>query len=166
MSLPGVKLVARSQRPVGDFYETPAWATEALLEMERFEGEILEPACGAGAISRVLEAYGYRVESSDIQDEPYIYGARGVDFLTEEYLVPCNNLITNPPYSLAQQFAEKALKVIRCKIALLLRINFLEGKKRYEFFKRTPLKSVNMFSSRVTMFPYGTEKPKNCGTAA
>src|SRR5271165_95785 len=35
-------------RPNNDFYPTPAYATEALLDSEEFSGIIWEPACGNG----------------------------------------------------------------------------------------------------------------------
>lgn len=41
--------------PATDFYPTPAHVTEALLERETFKGTMWEPACGDGAMSRILE---------------------------------------------------------------------------------------------------------------
>jgi hypothetical protein len=41
-----------------DFFRTPEWATHALIDNETFVGEIWEPACGDGAIARVLEQAG------------------------------------------------------------------------------------------------------------
>lgn len=43
-----------------DFYPTPTWATVALLDKEKFDGEITEPACGDGAISKVFENNGFK----------------------------------------------------------------------------------------------------------
>lgn len=48
---------ARKNRNKHDFYPTPEIATVRFLEAERFEGEIWEPACGDGAMSRVIERY-------------------------------------------------------------------------------------------------------------
>lgn len=45
-------------RPTNDYYPTPPEATQALLGVESFDGDIWEPACGDGAICRVLEANG------------------------------------------------------------------------------------------------------------
>ena len=45
------------------FVETPSYVTNALLENETFEGNILEPCCGKGAISKVLKDAGYNVTS-------------------------------------------------------------------------------------------------------
>jgi hypothetical protein len=50
---------ARNNRVLHDFHPTPEIATVKLLEREKFHGEIWEPACGDGAMSRVLERYGY-----------------------------------------------------------------------------------------------------------
>ncbi len=48
-----------------DFYPTPRWATYALIESERFKGEIWEPACGDGSMSEVLAETGSKIASSD-----------------------------------------------------------------------------------------------------
>jgi tRNA G10 N-methylase Trm11 len=84
-----------ARREPFEFYPTPPEATRALLSVERFEGTIWEPACGDGAISKVLEAAGYYVISTDLIDRGY--GTGGVDFLkTTEALG--RNIVTNPPY--------------------------------------------------------------------
>lgn len=41
-----------------DFYATPDWVTDALLQRVRFRGPIWEPCCGSGAMSTVLAAHG------------------------------------------------------------------------------------------------------------
>src|SRR5215472_18606376 len=51
-----------------DFYPTPPEGTWALLSAIRFAGTIWEPACGDGSISRVLEAAGHKVTSTDLVD--------------------------------------------------------------------------------------------------
>jgi hypothetical protein len=63
--------------------------------VETFEGSIWEPACGDGAISKVLEAAGYTVISTDLVDRGYGHG--GHDFLKSETPLG-RNIITNPPY--------------------------------------------------------------------
>jgi len=62
-----------------DFYATPAWVTEALLAHIKLRGPVWEPCCGTGAMSRVIEAAGYQVHSTDIADRGY--GQTGVNFL-------------------------------------------------------------------------------------
>lgn len=68
-----------------------------------------------------------------------------------------DHVITNPPYSKAQEFVERALEVAKSHVAMLLRIQFLESVKRYEFFKLNPPKWVFVFSSRIAMYPEGEE---------
>jgi hypothetical protein len=51
----GVAMSPYAERGL-DCYETPAAAVRALLEVESFDGPIWQPACGPGAIVRVLRA--------------------------------------------------------------------------------------------------------------
>ena len=60
-----------ADRQRGDYYATEPKATEWLCKLEQFEGQILEPSCGEGHMSRVLEAAGYDVESRDLVDRGY-----------------------------------------------------------------------------------------------
>src|SRR5207244_10840763 len=78
-----------------DFFPTPSWATYALIENERLEGEIWECACGDGAMAKVLSETGNHVESSDLYDRGY--GEIGIDFLRAKHRA--KNIITNPPYN-------------------------------------------------------------------
>jgi|SRR5579871_2557741 len=48
-----------------DFYPTPAWATYALIDNEKFTGTIWECACGNGSMSEILKLTGNSVLSSD-----------------------------------------------------------------------------------------------------
>ena len=134
-------------RPRNDFYPTPSRGTLALLGVESFSGAIWEPACGDGAMSVVLESAGYDVVSTDL--EPRGYGVQGDFFLYGCLLAP--NIVTNPPFRLAQEFADRCLSLGCTKLALLCKLSFLEGKKRGKWFPSTPLKSVHVFSERLTM---------------
>ena len=70
------------EREAFDYYATDPKAVEMLLELEQFAPVIWEPACGEGHISKVLQAHGYEVISTDI-----VYRGFGdpepLDFLTE-----------------------------------------------------------------------------------
>jgi len=148
-----------ANRPPNDFYPTPSHATEALLKHERFSGSIWEPACGDGSISRVLEASGYEdVYSSDLHQ--YGYGFTGVDFLglDRPFLpleLPVGNIITNPPYSLAHRFAGRALDLTQSKVAMLLKLTFLESARRRPLFERGMLARIHVFSNRITLHANG-----------
>lgn len=114
-----------------EFFPTPEWATWGLLENEKFYGSIWECACGDGAMAAVLRQAGYAgVIASDLHDRGGLAdGCRsGVDFLSTHKIV--RNIITNPPFSLAQKFAERAIHTAHAKAALLLPLAFLEGAAR------------------------------------
>lgn len=85
----------------------------------------------------------------------------GVDFLTENYPEKFNNVITNPPFSLAKEFAEKALEVSTGKVILFAKIQFLEGRQRKDFFATHPPKAVYVFSKRVNPLRNGLEVDEN-----
>jgi len=141
-------------REKDDFYPTPPHATQALLAVEKFEGGIWEPACGDGAISKVLEAAGYPVVSTDLVDRSYGFSRR--DFLME-WKPEAPNIITNPPFKLGIQFVRKALELTTGKVAILARLAFLEGAERRELYDNSPIARVWVFSSRVTMFRSGQD---------
>ena len=157
---PTLKRFADLEGP--DFYPTPVWATHALLKIETFTGPIWEPACGDGAMVSVLEQTGQSVQSSDLFDRGF--GEVGVDFLKEARLV--DNIVTNPPFNSAEGFVRAGLRQSRRKLALLLRLAFLEGANRQrEIFSCTPPSRVWVFSERITFYPAGAER-KGSGTTA
>ena len=153
----GVAKKGDKGRPESDFYETPVVATESLLLHENFSHHIWEPACGKGAISKVLIAHKYDVVSTDLYDHGY--GLRvPIDFLgenLEDSFRLNQDIITNPPFSLSGEFLEQALSLMVSghvnKFAFLLRLNFLEGQKRAKIFKEFPPARVLVFSKRLPM---------------
>lgn len=145
-----------------DFFPTPQWATFALMESERFEGEVWESACGNGAMSKVIEGYGHDVFSSDLYDRGY--GEAGVDFLAARRRSA--NIVTNPPYNSAEGFVRAGLDKADRKLALLLRLAFLEGSNRNRaIFTKVPPSTVWVFSERITFYPAGAVA-KGSGTTA
>jgi hypothetical protein len=143
----------QAARQKDDFYPTPRRGIDALLAVEKFEGAIWEPACGDGAISEALKAAGYHVQSTDLVDRGY--GTAGIDFLME-YASQAPNIVTNPPFKLAVPFVRKSLELSSGKVAMLLKIAFLEGIERAKLFKESPLARVHVFSQRLAFVPGGT----------
>ena len=124
-------------RAAFDYYPTPPEATRALLSVETFDGSIWEPACGEGHISKVLEAAGYDVVSTDLA-QCWGYGRRGRDFLREPEPL-ARHIVTNPPYGrgLADAFVAHALKLTRAQggtVAMLLTIQSLAHPLRHAFW--------------------------------
>jgi hypothetical protein len=145
-----------------DFFPTPRWATFALVDTEKFTGDVWECACGDGAMSRVFEESGRTVRSTDLFERGY--GDAGHDFLKATRTVP--NIVTNPPYNCAEGFVAQGVQLARSKFALLLRLAFLEGAKRANtIFAKTPPSRVWVFSERITFYPAGM-KANGSGTTA
>lgn len=111
-----------------DFYETPTEATLALLRSEPMPQILWEPACGKGAISRVLAKHGHQVISTDLVDRGY--GEAGVDFLMEQAAPPgVGAIVTNPPFKLADEFVRHGLRLVP-SVIMLLRWAYAEGVSR------------------------------------
>lgn len=138
-----------TKRNKNDYYQTPYSMTRQLLEVENFEGNILEPSCGAGAIVKVLRDYDKSVDYCDLNNGFSLTGIfkNFKDFVNDDF-ERYDNIITNPPYSLAKEFILKAKQITNNKIAMLLPLNYLHGVTRYnEIYldKEFPLKSVYVF---------------------
>lgn len=133
-------------RDVNDWYVEPAWCIEALQERVNFEGNTHDPCCGSGTIPGVLCGTG-----ADLVD-------RGFGFDVRDYLSDVNvydNIVTNPPYGIAQQIIEHALGHVRYRVAALVQSKFLASQRRHKLFMRHDMERVIMFSRRPSMPPGG-----------
>jgi hypothetical protein len=141
-----------------EYYTTPPRATLGLLSLVQFsyQSRIWEPACGRGDIARLLPPY-CRVVASDIEDRGY--DKPGVDFL--KTFKRAENIVTNPPYSLALEFAAHALELATEKVALLVPDLFLEGIKRHDLFLRCRPARVLYFARRLSTQREGDPRLKN-----
>lgn len=92
-----------------DFFVTEPKFTHLLLDnWTPPKGDIWEPACGDGAISKVLmQTGGRKIISTDLAN--HNFGRSGVDFLKAKK-VRGNSIITNPPFSCFDKFVHKALE--------------------------------------------------------
>ena len=130
---------ALGQRKKSDFYETPYSMTSHLLEVEDFNKSltVCEPACGDGAIVKILEKKWDNVVAYDIEKN-FLWETENYDYI-----------ITNPPFSLAYEFVQKAKQIATEKFAFLLPLSYLHGKKRYDNIymdKQYGLKKVYVFT--------------------
>ena len=144
-----------------DFYRTPEAATRALLGVEALGPLVWEPACGDGAICRVLETAGIRCVATDLVDRGY--GEARRDFLMErDLLAPV--IVTNPPFKLADEFALHALSLGVRKLCLFLRLAFLEGRARHDrLWAVHPPARVWVFSRRLTLWRGDDPNPQDKG---
>jgi hypothetical protein len=145
-----------------DDFPTPPWATRALIEhvlappvtgLDYFKDlTVWEPACNRGFMARPLAEYFGRVIATDIKN----YGNPGqvcMDFLMHGLAESVDWQITNPPFRLAAQFAERCLTIApKHGFALLVRTSFLEGVGRYQnLFRKYPPTIIAQFAERVPM---------------
>ena len=148
-----------SKREENDFYATNPETVKLFLyefwKDNSFEGDILEPACGQGHISKTLKEMlpNFNVMSTDLIDRGY--GEGGINFLTHDYGRTFNTVITNPPFSLAKEFIEKGLKISDKYVIMLCKIQLLEGIKRKDMFLNTPLKYVYVHTTRQATWKEG-----------
>ena len=128
------------RRIPNEFYPTKPEAVRALLSVESFDCSIWEPACGEGAIAKVLTASGHEVVSTDRY--AYGFGQTSIDFLAEP-APRARHIVTNPPYGkgLADAFMVKALTLTRetgGKVALLLNLASLCYPRRTALWQQMP----------------------------
>jgi hypothetical protein len=142
-----------------DYFPTPPWAARAGAEIVKHldpcATAIWEPACGEGHMALPLEEYFHDVRMSDIHDHGI--GARVADFrdddvtLTGDFL--CDWVITNPPFKHAEEFVRRGMLCARRGVAVLCRLQFLEGGARYRLLHKSlhPLSHCAVFAERVSM---------------
>ena len=163
---------SEKERQIHDYYATEPKAVELLLEKEEFSKCVWECACGEGHMSDVLKKHGYKVKSTDLYDRGY-EDTEIIDFLKVRKEDVKNDfpidIITNPPYKFAKEFVEHALDISidGTKVAMFLKLTFLESKKRRELFEKHPPKTVYVSSSRLQCAKNGDfdKYGKGVGTA-
>ena len=151
----GANKHSTAMREANDYYATDPKCVDDLLSKEIFSTNIWECACGEGHISKKLEEAGYNVFSTDLIDRGF--GIGDIDFLKQEGNGDLDyDIITNPPYKYATEFVNKALSIIGDghRVAMLLKLTFLEGKSRYNaLFKPNP-----PITFMYTVIEFGVQK--------
>ena len=144
----GGQTATSAERATDDFYATDPEAIEHLMKIEKLNKKIWEPACGMGHLAKPLIREGYEVRCTDIVDRGF--GEGGVDFLWtfDDW---DGDIITNPPYMLAEEFIKHGLEIIPNgnKVCMFLKLQFLEGKRRKTLFDIHPPKRVWVSSGRI-----------------
>lgn len=117
-----------------DYYPTPPDVTQALLAFLALAPcRVWEPACGDGAMSKVMIDSGHTVFSSDIRETGY--GQGGIDFLTAHQA--CDAIITNPPFAASEEFIRHALTQAET-VAMVLKSQYWHAAKRQRLFAELP----------------------------
>ena len=148
----GVNHDKPEQREADDFYTTDPIAMKYLLHYEKFDKNVWECACGNGNLVRILEDYGYAVKATDLHNRG-CPGQTIQDFLQTDISNFDGDIITNPPYSHANDFLEQSYKLTKRKVAMFLKVQFLETIGRFErIFKNHPPKTVYVFVKRMPCY--------------
>ena len=142
----GARNYAKTDRHKEDFYATEPKATKLLCDVEQFNNKILEPCCGQGHMSEVLKSNGYSVTSYDLVDRGY---GDIKDFFSLTHWD--GDIITNPPYKNVLNYVKHAIDIVDdgAKVAMLLKVLFLEGKERGKYMLENPPKYIYVFSGRI-----------------
>lgn len=124
-----ISLNSNKDRNPRDFYQTPFSVTEQFLNQHTefdLNRTVLEPCCGNGAIYQVLTQY-FKTNKIDTND---LFLPGGYDFLKyngKKY----DYIITNPPFSLADEIVQKCKQIAKKQFALLHDNHFNHGINRF-----------------------------------
>jgi hypothetical protein len=136
-------------RARNDLYVEPLWCSERLLAVETFPGTIWDPCAGTGTIPKAARAAGQPTRASDIVD--------GHDFLVDSSLLaPPFSVVTNPPYSITREIAERALELGAVKLAIFFSIARVNAAWRW--LDSLPLARLYMLTPRPSVPPLGAKK--------
>jgi hypothetical protein len=114
-------------------YQTPIAAVKLLIPFLNREWTIWECAQGKGNIVKYLKENGFKVIGTDI--------LTGFDFLKQKPTFNFDCIITNPPYSLKEEFLERAYSFNK-PFAFLMPITALEGETRQDLYKKYGLQLI------------------------
>lgn len=117
-----------------DFYPTPKEVTIALLDFLKLPQNALiwEPACGEGHMSKEIIKYGYDVVSTEFYERGY--GVSGIDYLTVTCPESIDWIITNPPFSLSEEFIRRSIAHQK-PFAMLLKSQYWHSSRRRKLFE-------------------------------
>ena len=147
------------ERPQADFYQTPRPLTWELMKLDLFDfnKKVLEPSCGKGAITNILKENfkSKNVFEGDIK--------KGQDFLNQRYKQKIDYVVTNPPFSLFDEFVTQAKRIAIEKIAFIAKTNFFGAEKRNRFGIWNNLKYVYIFNRQVDYRYFRKDNKLICG---
>lgn len=133
-----------------DWYVEPQWCADRLFAVLPFVGEVIDPACGRGNIVEAARRAHHCAEGWDLIDRGFP-GTKVRDF--REHREPICNIVSNPPFGIAQHFVSHALQLARHTVCMLLPANWVQGDKRSRWLESTPLASVYFITPRPSMPP-------------
>lgn len=152
MNKPLYERQKQGRRSKSDNYQTPAYALEPLIPWIPKEWTIWECACGDELLADELATLGFGTIRTDIIPRGYSFGPR--DFLSYEPGNDYDVIVTNPPYSLKDEFIARCYELGK-PWALLMKITALEGKKRQAMYRKHGLQMIFMDKRVNYITPHG-----------
>lgn len=150
-----------SKREKQDLYSTPEYAFKPLLPYLPKSRYIWEPAAGDGRLIRWINESRLRISSwgkdinhgfSSVDGVMVIDKDYGQDFLQDYHTREV--VVTNPPFSLAQEFVSHSLEVAD-ETFMLLRLNFLGAQKRRDWWRIHEPDAIFVLSDRPSFVKGG-----------
>lgn len=120
-------------RRANDWYPTPSWATQMLVDRVMMGGFVLECCSGDGAIANALKTStpkAHLVTTNDLDPKwEADYQADATDarwWNSHEVACRWNWVVTNPPFNVAAKILPLAVEHAFNGVAMLLRLSYLE----------------------------------------
>jgi hypothetical protein len=117
----------QQQAVVYDELYTPVYAVKPILPYIPKGSTIWECTGNGSTITAVLKAHRFNIKETHIDD--------GIDFLKDNSPFDYDIIVTNPPYSLKNQFLKRAFELGK-PFAFLLPITTLTSKARSDLFRK------------------------------
>ena len=143
------------ERDASDWYVEPAVVSLALFRELPFSSKIWDPACGMGRIAKSAQYCGKHVKMSDIvnrtSDPIEVKDFREFDYRKFDY-----DIVTNPPFAIAEQFVQHAISMLDVgqKAAFLLPLVWMSGfSTKRDWMPNSPLRYIAPISPRPSMPP-------------
>jgi hypothetical protein len=134
-------------RSEAEWYVEPSWCSERLFAVEEFSGTIYDPACGMGRIPLAAMRAGLRALGSDMVN-------RGWDSTPQNFFLHRTrhpNIVTNPPFDIAPEFAQHALQIATRKVAIIFPTARLNA--AHHWLSSAPLVRIWLLTPRPSMPP-------------
>lgn len=173
---------SHKERQAEDYYSTPTEEVTNILETLNIDftnQSILEPCAGGGHMLSAIYDYIQNMDNVNLiateimtrpscDDKLKIEYGKQYDFFNDDYPYKSVDwIIMNPPYSVIEPFVMKSLGIANKGIIMLGRLQFLEGKARYEnILKDNPPSEVYIYVDRISCFKNGNVNQKMASAQA
>ena len=150
-----------TDRQKEDYYATDPRAISDLAKFVDIRWIVWENACWEWNLSKELEKLPNVIDVIK-SDKIHRWTGMVLDFMNWEWKLNfslkkaevinnCDWIITNPPYKYWKKWIQKSLEYTP-NVAVMMKLVFLESADRYEFFKKSGLKKVLVYSKRLWVY--------------